>query len=233
MNERTISDYALAEIELLATEGITDLTPAEIIEINALAREADNPAVARMMARGIPVEVGGAWLWPLTLRAADWYSRVGCIMAREHDREAALGYAMAHGRADDMSLCIDGPDALRAVRRWISGLSCTMAEYRTALAEILDQGDDHAEDYRIERPGETRQPGMSIADVSAQMVALCGGTPDQWERACSMQYALAVMRTALRQASADGKSAADDARLDALARMGVAIQRIKDKRRAA
>jgi hypothetical protein len=233
MTDRKISGCAEAEIELLAREGIADLTPAEIVEINALAREADNPAVARALAAGIPVHCGGAWLWPLTMRAGEWWQRVGCELPVNADREAALGYAMAHGRSEGMELCLSAYDAPQAVQRWLAGLSCTEGEYKLAVAEVLDQSTDPDADYRIERPGVPKPRGMSIPEVSIQMAAMCGGTPDQWERACCMDYALAVMRAVLRQAAADGRSAADDARGDALARMGVCIQRIKDKRKAA
>jgi len=47
-----------------------------------------------------------------------------------------------------------------------------------------------------------------------------------------MHYALALLQTAMKQNAAEGKTAIDDARLNAQGAMGVCIQRIKDKRRA-
>jgi hypothetical protein len=232
MNDRTISGYAQAEIDALAIEGITGLTPAEIVEINAIAREFDNPAVARSLSRGTPVECGGAWLWPMTIRAAEWFDRVGCNLARESDREAAVGYAMTHGRTEGLELCVTLSDAPKAVRAWLAGLSCTMDEYRLAVAEVLDQSSDMTKHYQIENPHKQKPTPLSIGDLSAMMVAHIGGTPEQWERTCSMHYALAVLQTAMKQDAAEGKSAIDDARLNAQGAMGVCIQRIKDKRKA-
>ncbi len=233
MTDRTISGYAQAEIDALAIEGVTDLTPAEIVEINSLAREFDNPAVARSLSRGVPVECGGAWLWPMTIRAAEWFDRVGCNLARQSDREAAVGYAMTYGRTEGLELAVTLADAPRAVRAWLAGLRCTMDEYRLAVAEVLDQAADTTRDYQIENPNKQKPIPLAIGDLSAMMVVHLGGTPDQWERTCSMHYALAVLQTAMNQNAAEGKTAIDDARMNALGAMGVCIQRIKDKRRAA
>ena len=232
MTDRTISGYAQAEIDMLAIEGVTDLTPAEIVEIDSLAREFDNPAVARSLARGVPVECGGVWLWPMTIRAADWFDRVGCNLARQSDREAAVGYAMTHGRTEGLELCVTLADAPKAVRAWLAGLSCTMDEYRLAVADVLDQSADITREYQIENPNKTKPIPLAIGDLSAMLVAQLGGTPEQWERTCSMHYALALLQTSMKQNAAEGKTAIDDARLNAQGAMGVCIQRIKDKRRA-
>ena len=233
MTDRTISGYAQAEIDALAIEGVTDLAPAEIVEINSLAREFDNPAVARSLARGTPVDCGGAWLWPMTMRAAEWFDRVGCHLARESDREASVGYAMAYGRTEGPELAVTLADAPKAVRAWLAGLRCTRDEYRLAVAEVLDQSADSTKDYQIENPHRQKPVPLSIGDLSALMVAQIGGSPEQWERTCSMHYALAVLQTAMKQNAAEGKTAIDDARMNARGAMGVCIQRIKDKRQAA
>ena len=56
-----LSELAEAEIESLRAEGI-DLTPAEIIEINALGWAVESPETRRLLARGVPVAVGGVYL---------------------------------------------------------------------------------------------------------------------------------------------------------------------------
>ena len=59
-----LSGLAEAEIESLRADGI-DLTPAEIIEINALSWAIESPESRRLLSRGAPVSVGGVYLWPL------------------------------------------------------------------------------------------------------------------------------------------------------------------------
>jgi len=69
MRER-LASLAEAEIDGLAAEGITP-TAAEIVHINALAHLVESPSSRVALARGRPVFVGGAYLWPITLYASD------------------------------------------------------------------------------------------------------------------------------------------------------------------
>ena len=88
-----LCDYAANEIAQLRSKGFA-LSDADVVEINALAHDVlAKGHYSERMARGRPVPCGGAWLWPQTLLASDWYDSIGCEIG---DGRAALAYAMAN-----------------------------------------------------------------------------------------------------------------------------------------
>lgn len=223
-----LNSLAGAEIGALLAEGITP-TPGEIIELNALGWAVQSPETRRLLSRGIPVFVGGATLWPMTLYAADWFDRVGDTLP-ERLRGAALAFAMAHGYSTDGALDVSGRDAQTAVKRWARKLRCTKGELETAMAQIIQQDEDFEQPPL---PDELKTSGLSYGDLSAFLAAAMPGTdPAFWERRCAVGYCFDVLRSIAAQNRADDKPIAGDPRIEAERALGWAIRKIK-KRAAA
>ena len=218
-----LSDLAEAEIESLRADGI-DLTPAEIIELNALGWAVESPETRRLLARGAPVEIGGVYLWPMSLYAQEWFSRVGCNLSNNTRRAYALGYAMAHGRDEGDPLAMDGRSAEKIVTRWGKSLKCTFGELNVAISQILQQDEESKQP-----PSETG--GMTIGDLSAFLAASCGGDPEFWECRCAAGYTYAVLDTLCRQNNAEGHKTMADPRIKAERALGHAIEKIKKSRK--
>ncbi len=225
----TLCGLAEAEIDDLLADGAT-LTPADIVRLNALAREVESPESRRLLSRGIPVFVGGATLWPLTLAAHEWMDRALPAMPSDRLKTAALAYAMAYGRSE-RGLDHDGAEAKRAVQRWLGRLRCTWGELQVAMAQIIEQD---------ERPDTPEKPAhlppdigdgraLSVGELSAVLASTAGGTPDYWERQCSTSYCFQMISVIVRQNAADGKPLHDDTRLLAEMALGKAIEEIRNR----
>ena len=221
-----LSELAEAEIETLRADGI-DLTPAEIIEINALGWAVSFPETRVLLARGAPVTIGSTILWPMSLYAQDWFNRVGCEMGGLRRQAYAMAYAMAHGRDEGDPLAMSGRKAELVVMGWGLFLKCTFGELNVAISQILQQDEDAEQP-----PSETG--GMAIGDFSAFLAASCGGDPDFWERRCAAGYTHAVLDALVRQNSADGQKTMADPRIRAERALGWKIECIKrDRMKAA
>ncbi|MFA5423474.1 MAG: hypothetical protein WC374_06405 [Phycisphaerae bacterium] len=220
-----LSELAEAEIEKLRADGI-DLTPPDIIEINALGWAVESPETRRLLARGAPVAVGGVYLWPMSLYAQEWFNRVGCNLSDNTRQAYALAYAMAHGRDEGEPLATEGRAAEKIVTRWAKSLKCTFGELNVAISQILQQDEDH------EQPPGEDTGGMSMGDFSAFLAAACPGSdPDFWERRCAAGYTHAVLSAIVRQNSAEGKKTLADPRLKAERALGYKIEQIKKSRK--
>jgi hypothetical protein len=218
-----LSGLAEAELDTLRADGV-DLTPADVVQINALAWEVESPESRRLLSRGVPVFVGGVTLWPLTLYAEEWKDRVAKKLPASW-RTVGLAYAMAHGHTDD-ALNIDGWQALKAVKRWHKKLRCKNSELHVAMHQILSQ------DKGGELPPDNGDgKALTIGELSSLLAATAGATPEFWERRCSVSYCFSVLSAIARQNAADGKPLAGDPRLRAERALGWAIERIR--RRAA
>lgn len=216
-----LNHLAEAEIELLRAKGI-EPTAAEIVELNALGWRVQTPETRRELARGVPVEVGGVYLWPMSLYAQDWFNRVGCRLRGETAKSFALAYAMAHGRDDGEPLAISGKRARKAVMKWGKKLKCTRGELAVALEQILTQEEEY------EPPPEPSEgKGITVGEFSAFLAAACGGDPDFWERRCSMGYTHAVLDAITKQNSAKDKATAGDPRIKAERALGWAAEKIE------
>lgn len=217
-----LSELAACEIDGLKADGI-ELTPAEIVELNALGWAVESPESRRLLARGAPVPAGGALLWPMSLYAQEWFDRVGCRLPGSTLQTWALAYAMAHGRADGDPLAVDGREAEKAVTRWAKGLRCTHGELCVAVSQVIAQEED------AEQP-PSQTGGMAIGDFSAFLAATAGGDPDFWERRCAAGYAYAVLDAIVRQNSAEGRKSLADPRIKAERALGWAVEKIRKSR---
>ncbi len=219
MMRDTLCDYGAATLEHLRGRGCK-LTDADVIEINALASEvADKGRFTEKLSRGRPVHCGGAWLWPLTLQASDWFDNTGCFMS---DGRAALGYAMSHGEDEALPTV-----SKREVKKWLRGLRCTMSQLVVAMHEIMEQDDSPD----LTRPNDEKKTGggMSAGRLSAVMVARCGGTPEQWERRVSVDYLRTILETLSEQAAAEGGSTMDSQTLKAEDALDACVCRIEGR----
>jgi len=222
----TICDLAQAEIDALTADGIT-LTPAEVVRINALAWAACGDADTRLLlARGVPVDVGGARLWPLTLCAAEWFSRVGAKMEPQELATRALAFAMAHGRSYSDCLAVSGDRAELEVRRWARRLNCTQAELVEAIALILDQ-DAEPDQATCDKKAER----MTFAEVSAFLAVHGGGDPEMWERQCAIGYVSAFMQAVIAQNTESGKASFADPKIRAARALAVYCEEIRADRK--
>ena len=223
----TICDLAQAEIDDLRAAGI-EPTAAEIVRINWLAWQVQDPATRLALARGVPVPLGRAYLWPLTLAAGEWVVAIADkLPARLQD--AATAYAMAHGRGDADALPYDRLDAEKAVRDWLRALHATPAELAEACQQVLAQGETDEQQPR--RDIDDPVSDMSAGDMSAFLTAACGGPPDIWERQCSIQYATAVMRAVIDQAASDGKPVRGHQTIAATKALGWYVKMIIESRK--
>jgi len=219
-----LSELAQAEIDNLRADGI-DLTPAEIVEINALGWAVESPETRRLLARGVPVEIGGIYLWPMSLYAQEWFNRVGCQLSDNTLRAYALAYAMARGHDEGEPLAIEGRTAEKIIKRWAKTLRCTFGELNVAISQILQQ------DETAEQPPD-ENGGMAVGDFSAFLAAACpAGSPDFWERRCAASYTYSVLDAMVRQNSADKKPSLADPRIKAERALGWAIEKIRKSRK--
>jgi hypothetical protein len=216
MQERyTLNDLARAELEALREAGAL-VTDDDVIEINALAADVLRPDVRRALSRGRPVECGGAWLWPLTIAAADWFQETGAGMP---DETAALAFAMAHGDRADLHA-----QSWPQVKAWRRALKCRPGTLAIAIADIIAQD----EETEIPRRADDND-GTSPGELSASMMATAGGTPEMWERQVSIGYVRSVLSVLGAQAKASGVSPAVARATMAL---GMACEKIKARARA-
>lgn len=208
-----LSNYAEATINDLQADGIT-LTPVEIVTINALCWEVESPESRRMLSRGIPVEVGGATLWPMTLLAGDWNNRVGLSMRPKWMTTLALGYAMAHGYSDGPELDREGIKAAVAVGVWYVRLRCRTSTFILAIADILEQEAEH------EQPPSPDEDTLEVGEFSASLAVATGISAEFWERRCSQGYAFASLNAIAKQNHADDKPMDSDPKLRAERALG-------------
>jgi hypothetical protein len=215
-----LNELAASEIEQLEKDGIR-LTASEIVELNALGWAIHQPETRRLLARGRPVEVGGAVLWPLTINGVDWIERNN---VPTETVTPALAYAMAFGRSDGAGLDCDGREAEGRVTAWMRKLRCTKTELLEAVNQVVMQ------DVRPAMPPDPDGNPMTLGDFSAFLSATCGGDADFWERRCSFGYCLAVLSVFVMQNRVDNKPCSHDPRIVATRVMGVACERIRASR---
>jgi hypothetical protein len=235
--EERLNDLAAREIAALEAEGIMP-TAAEVVKLNALGWAIETPTLRRELSRGVPQQLcPDVYLWPLTIQAADWHERVGEKLAPSRkamimhpglssDLPAlALAYAMAHAYSEGDELDAEGDDAADKVIAWASGLKCTAEAFGACIAEVVAQQD--APD--LPRSDETGKR-MTAGEFSVYLASRCGGTPEFWERRCSIGYAATLLSAVVHQSLADGKPITHDAKMAATMAMGMESDRIRKER---
>jgi hypothetical protein len=185
-----LNDLAAEAIQDLRSQGCV-VTDSDICRLNALAWHIQTPGLQRELSKGRPVQCGNVWLWPRSMLACAWFDDQGC---RHSDPEMALAYAMAHSHNEALATATE-----TQVESWGRTVVATRQQLRIAIGEVLAQGRDD------EQP-PSGDPAPSLGDLSAILVASCGGRPDDWERLVSLEYASAMLTTHTAQQSAAGRS---------------------------
>jgi len=222
-----LSDHARYEIEDLLAAGITP-TPEEIVELSAIGWQVETPQTRLYLSRGLPVKCGSVTLWPLTLQASDWYSRVGCKL--EGLERHALAYAMAYCYVTGNPYHEAADDAETAINEWISNIDITDAALTEAISQVLQQSEE-AQQPPI--PDHVKQQSMTSGDLSATLAALCGGDPAFWEARCASDYAIDVMTAVMNQRNESGKPLPTDPRMQAVRALGWAVEKIRQRHKGA
>jgi hypothetical protein len=220
-----LSEHAQARIDELQAEGY-DLTPAEIVRINALAWNIETPDIRLALSKGIPVEVGGVWLWPFTLRSYDWHKRVAKVMPTVWHGNIALAYAFAHGYSDGGELDVYGWRAVAKVTAWGIGLRCRMDELVMAMGQIIQQ------DEQEQGASDPDAKPMGIGDLSATIAAHTGQSVHDIECGMAMNHALKLLHHTIRQQemAAGGKPQLSADAVRATQAMGLYIKELKARR---
>ena len=221
-----LSDHAKARIEELQGEGIT-LSPEQIVRINALGWNIESPETRLALARGVPVAVGGAVLWPMTLRAYDWHCRVANDMTTVRLSYFALAYAMAHGYSDGAELDVYGQQAVDTVEAWGNGLRCHIDALVEAMAQIIQQDE---EEPGVQDDEPTR---MGVGNLSVNVSAITGMAPDDVERKMCVSHAIAIAHTTLEtQAAVAGSKYRPPSYVRATQAMALYIKEIREQHKA-
>jgi hypothetical protein len=231
MDERThwrLCDLASAEIDALAGEGIA-CTPDEILRIQWLAQQVESPAGRLALARGTPVHVGGAVLWPLTMAADAWWRTAAPYAVTNQEQIAVAAFAMGHCRTIDGLESVAPDRAVQVAVRWLNGLKCRSEEVVTAILLVQEQDDTGPDVADPKQRGGGSAPG----DVVAMLVAAVGGPPDVWERQVAIGFVRQQLEAAHAQIAAKvGFDAAAHRRIDATRNLGLAVEEIRQSRRA-
>ena len=229
MDERThwkLCDLASAELEALAGEGIA-CTPGEILRIQWLAQQVETPAARMALARGNPVHVGGAVLWPLTMAADQWWRAASPYATTNREQIAVAAYAMAHCRAIDGLETVAPDRAVSVAGRWLKGLQCRPEEVVEAVALVQEQDDIEPD---ITDP-KRQHSETSASGLVALLCALVGGPPDVWERQVAIGYIRQQLEASYAQIAAKaGHDAAATRRIDATRNLGLAVEEIRQSR---
>ena len=208
----TIPDVARGVIDDLIADGCMP-NADEVVNMSALGHLGEEPEQRALTARGRPVSVGGVVLWPLTIAAGAWMEQI----AKDYrNRRAVLAYAMAHGRDARLDEVQE-----HVVNKWYRSIKATPGEIDVALAEIILQ------DEQPEQPKSDDERHASAASLSAIMCATVGGTPEQWERMCSIGYCHDVLAVAVAQNAVDGRKNASDPRIQAQIAMYWAAEKVR------
>jgi hypothetical protein len=221
-----LSDVAAGEIDALISDGY-ELTPAEIVRINALGWNIETPDIRLALSKGVPVDVGGVTLWQFTLRSYDWHCRVAKSMPSVWHGKIALAYAFAHGYSDGGELDVYGWRAVAAVTNWGIRLRCSMSELVMAMGQIIQQDE---QEQGLQDP-DSKPTG--IGDISAQIAAHTGQSVEDVERRMSMNYALKLLHYTIRQQkqAAGGKPRMSADAVRATQAMALYIEDLKARRK--
>jgi hypothetical protein len=229
-----LSDRARAELETLRDSGI-EPTWTEVIQIHSLVELIKSPSNERLNARGNPVRIPGAILWPFTEQAGDWWNQNVDWFDGLKDKTRALGYLMAHGRRACLRARLASqPVARRAVSVWARRLPCRHDELLLAVGEVLES----MQGVEDEIPESAKSDSIKTADDSdtltnaeavAFLVANTGLEAEYWERKVCIPYFSEQIQTIVRQGRCDDTPAKDDPRIIAERNLGYVLMKIEER----
>lgn len=173
-----LTDLADAQISKLKADGI-EVTPQEVLDIQALSLEAIGDFEDGTRINGRPVIVGGCALWPLTIAASIWRDEVENLLDDEdyNSRLFVLAYAMANAHSKE-ALEAHGKQALRQVRHWAKGLTCATADLLSAVNDVL--GDAPRVTFSNGGEESDRDEAAAPSYLAEMAMAIFGTSPDIW-----------------------------------------------------
>lgn len=217
-------------IDGLRGEGI-EPTPQEVLYIQQLSLDVEAPKSGISLCKGAPVEIGGATLWPLTIAASAWYGEMAeaSWVADSTKMEVyCMAFAMAHGH-DPALPELKGLRARVAVRIWASRLRCTFRELTQAIVDV--NGDEMRVQSDKQKRDADKPSRVTESALAQDACALCGGTPDFWERECSMTYVAELVTRGMRLKSALGGKQVEDS-AEALAVLAQYVSEVREAHNA-
>jgi len=222
MQQWKLTDLALQEITSLQHDGVI-LQPVDIIRIHRLSQAVETPETSRQLARGTPVPLGKFFLYPITL-AASAFLEASEPYCKAEQQIFILAYAMAHG-SDAEAMQAVGQGAVKEAVKWAKRLPVTVREMTLAIEECL------GEEIPIDDP--KAKHGMTAGELSSTLCALAGGSPEVWERQCSISYCCEVLRCIMRQNQADNQPSINDPRIIAERRLALYCEGLRRKSKKA
>ena len=218
-NLAQLSDLASAEIDALEKEGV-HVSASDIVKLSALGWAVESPETRRLLARGVPVQVGGVTLWPLSIYASEWFDRVGCRIVGQEAQTYALAYAMAHSYEGGEAFDLSPDEARKDIINWGRWLRCTAKALTLAISDVLRQD---------EQPEVPLKEGKSIShgEFAALLATRLPGGYEFWERRCAVGFVFAAMHAMAQQNAVEGKPLDTDPRLRAERALGLAIENIR------
>jgi hypothetical protein len=214
-----LCDLAQYEIEDLQAAGINP-TPAEIVELNALAWGIRSTANEMTLAKGTPSTCGNVMLWPLTIEAGEWYNKFGCVI--KGMEVEALAYAMAHCYADGNPFVLTNPR--KTIKAWSKTIKATTRTLKTAMDDVLVQMESP------EMPPREDDRTFTIGELAAKLSIYTGIPPDYWERQCSIWYGAKMLHFAMEKHNESGKQLESDPIVRATVALGWCVEKIKKSR---
>jgi len=191
------------------------LQPDEIIAIWELAKSAQKKSLDVELSAGWPVEIGHQKMYPMTIYSACWYNRHEGECNTDHERMTMLAYSLCHARSER-----DMPESnvTSCVKKWYQALRCRKLELYKAINLVMDQEENYCAEIDDD---EEKEDGTKIEELSLYAVSLFGGSAEEWERLCSLQYVSNLITTAIKIKNGDGESEiARKANTNALRKLG-------------
>jgi hypothetical protein len=229
-----LADLARAEIADLQDAGV-DPTPAEIVWLNELAIEVEQPA-GRVAAHaaGEPVRMGPREvMWPFTLASAEWWQWVerNRVYTTRDGARNALAFALCNGRTPDaFAGILTADDARRAVNAWTLRCGATPADREAAILRCVPEiGAPHQLPSKADPHPDPDATGALVAQLEAGT-----GLPGDYWRAQLLTHAVKCLQAVYQQAALGVGTMSDQSDADYRAAMGAfmrASKAIKDAHR--
>jgi len=180
-------------------------TPTELVLLMRACERLQRPSGAEdYPAAGRPFRAGDVWLWPFTMQASRWYSRVADWFDAELER-AVLAFALAHGRRHGIFCYLDTfAKAHAAVSEFADELGATVGELDVAIAACLAQLPGHGADTDEDEDDPFQAYDSGGVDTTALLQMNFGQTAEYWESSVSVRYVNDALRTVAVQADATG-----------------------------
>jgi len=198
-----LSRIAEAGIQELRRDHGIEPTLDEIIWLHELGKAQEAAGRIDGILEG-PAQAGNAFLWPMTIMAAQWFRNNAnkWFGTSPLFTMYALAFALAHGRGqalpdttkrswserivrrmldirDQRTLADlqDRVEAIDAINAWINTAGATKPEIEAAIDFLLPKQETISDEKRNDPP---TQPGVNYDDIIHELAALSGTDPEYW-----------------------------------------------------